>query len=177
MPKKKSALLQRVSRLLKIFIFLENLKKPIIPMLVCLKKTRKLKKIKLLKNYSHYCYVKEYEFSPSSTPLILFYSKPQNERVSFRKLYANFYFISKCLGMARGGRGKERCCVEMGLEPLPCKTENAVSREWMMDLWDYSCSEDDSVDERAERFIQRFHEEMRRQRLESHLQLNSMLEI
>ncbi|KAI3453045.1 hypothetical protein Pfo_009708 [Paulownia fortunei] len=170
MPKKKSALLQKVSSLLKISIFLAKLKKPIIPKLIFLKKTRKLKKLKLLKEYNHYGYVKEYEFSPSNTPLNQFRRKPQNGRISLRKLYSNVFLISKCLGTVRGGQ-EEMYCLEMGLEALPC-IEPAVGRELRIDLW-----EDDSVDERAERFIQRFYEEMRRQRQETNFQLNSMLEM
>lgn len=81
--------------------------------------------------------------------------------------------ISKCLGTEKGVQ-KEMYCLEMGLESLPC-IEPAVGRELTIDL-SSSWSEDDSVDERAERFIQRFYEEMRMQRQESIFQLN-MLEM
>ncbi|KAK4423549.1 hypothetical protein Salat_1937700 [Sesamum alatum] len=156
MPKKKPALLHKLTGLLKISLFLAKLKKPTIPNLVFLKKTRKLRNFKLLKPYNYYSYVKEYEFSPSSTPLIQFERKPQNGRISFRKLCSDVVFISRCLGK------KEVYCLEMGLE----ESLDCVQPELGVDLSSY-WSEDESVDERAERFIQRFYEEMRRQRLES----------
>ncbi|KAL0372635.1 UNVERIFIED_CONTAM: hypothetical protein Scaly_0945100 [Sesamum calycinum] len=104
MPKKKSALLRKLSGLLKISLFLAKLKKPTIPNLVFFKKTRKLRNFKLLKPYNYYSYVKEYEFSPSSTPLIQFQRKPQSGRISFRKLCSDVVLISRCLG-GEGGKG------------------------------------------------------------------------
>ncbi|KAK6146856.1 hypothetical protein DH2020_020725 [Rehmannia glutinosa] len=156
MPKKSPTLLHKLPNLLKISIFLAKLKKPIIPKLIFLKKIRKLKKMKLLKQYNHYySYVKEYEFSPSNTPLIQFQRK--NGKMGFRKMYSNVVLFSKCLGTVRGGG-------EMGFE-----IENGVGRNKMgIDLWE---DDDISVDERAERFIQRFYEEMRRQRVESNFQM------
>ncbi|PIM98793.1 hypothetical protein CDL12_20490 [Handroanthus impetiginosus] len=145
MPKKNSPLL------LKISIFLTKLKKPTIPKLIFLKKTRMTTKVKVLKQYNHYGYVKEYEYSPSSTPLIQFQRKPRKGRISLVKLYA------KCLGKCQN----ETDYWEVGLEALP-----SIESGLGIDLLN-TYGEDDSVDERAERFIQRFYEEMRRQRLES----------
>ncbi|KAL0446860.1 UNVERIFIED_CONTAM: hypothetical protein Slati_1813900 [Sesamum latifolium] len=164
MPKKKSALLRRLSALLKISLFLAKLKKPTIPNLVFLKKPRKLRNFKLLKPYNYYSYVKEYEFSPSSTPLIQFQRKPQSGRISFRKLCSDVVLISRCLGGE--GKKKEVYCLEMGLEESLDCVEPGFSRE-LASYWNEDDDDDESVDERAERFIQRFYEEMRRQRLES----------
>ncbi|KAL0326983.1 UNVERIFIED_CONTAM: hypothetical protein Sangu_1776300 [Sesamum angustifolium] len=165
MPKKKPALLRKLSGLLKISLFLAKLKKPTIPNLVFFKKTRKLRNFKLLKPYNYYSYVKEYEFSPSGTPLIQFQRKPQSGRISFRKLCSDVVLISRCLG-GEGGR-KEVYCLEMGLEEsLDCVAPPGFGRE-LVRYWSEDDDDDESVDERAERFIQRFYEEMRRQRLES----------
>ncbi|KAG8382876.1 hypothetical protein BUALT_Bualt05G0124900 [Buddleja alternifolia] len=151
MAKKKSLFLQKLSNLLKLSIFLAKLKKPTIPKLIFLK-TRRAKEFKLLDHY---------EFSPSSTPLIRFRGKfPRNGRISFRKVYANMLLISECLGRVRDEGEKEIHCLE----------------NFQIDLSN-SCSEDDCVDERAERFIERFYEEMRRQRYESNFQMNSMVEM
>lgn len=169
MPKKKSvALLHKLSNLLRISLFLAKLKKPIIPNLVFLKKIRKLNKLKLLNQYSnHYgtSYVKDYEFSPSSTPLIQFRRRPRNLRVvGLRKLYLNGLLFSKCLGISeRNGEKEIYSCLEMGLEEPLAFIEGG---EMAIDLWDSSGEDDDCVDLRAERFIQRFYEDMR---LESNL--------
>lgn len=80
------------------------------------------------------------------------------------------------------GRGKrEMYCVEMGVEELPCfQIESAVGRELVAvdssssDSWSDD-DDDQTVDERAERFIQRFYEDMRKQRRDcSNLQLLEM---
>ncbi|GFP84671.1 hypothetical protein PHJA_000611000 [Phtheirospermum japonicum] len=153
MPKKNSAHLQKLPTLLKFYIFLAKFKKPIIPnYLIFLKKMKRMKKMKLLKKYSHYHYgyVKEYEFSPSNTPLAQF-RRNNFGKMSFKKLYSDFLLFSKCLGGLRGGDKKdEMYCLE-GSRDLTAA----------IDLW-----EDESVDERAERFIRRFYEDMRKQRQE-----------
>ncbi|KAL8549490.1 hypothetical protein ACS0TY_008361 [Phlomoides rotata] len=180
MPKKNPPLLLKLSNLVKTSIFLAKLKKPIIPKLIIfLKKTSKLNKFKPLKQYNYYNYVKEYEFSPSSTPLIEFRSKSRNGRISFNKLYSNVFFLSRCLGRECDHRKKEMYCLEMRMEQYPCfEIESAVGRELVaVDSSSDSWSEDDdqTVDERAERFIQRFYEDMRRQRRDgSNLQLLEM---
>ncbi|XAR52424.1 hypothetical protein NMG60_11020505 [Bertholletia excelsa] len=163
MPRKKSPIYQKVSNyLLRAPIFIAKMKRPIIPKLIFLKKSSRVKKFKLLEHDISYGYFQEYQFSPSSTPLIHNYRKPLNKRK-----YADFYsvlFMCKCLGRLGDGGGH----VEYPLEVFPA-AEVAVSRE-LSALSDCG-SEDDSVDERAERFIERFYEEMRMQRRESLLQL------
>ncbi|GFZ00296.1 hypothetical protein Acr_13g0016950 [Actinidia rufa] len=72
----------------------------------------------------------------------------------------SIFFMCKCLGRLRderGGYGDYPI-----LEALPVIEDDVVAR----DLSEISDSgfEDDSVDERAERFIERFYEEMRIQR-------------
>ncbi|KAH6822581.1 hypothetical protein C2S53_011626 [Perilla frutescens var. hirtella] len=163
MANKNSALVQKISALVKIYLLLAKLRKPVIRKLMFLKK---MKNLKLLQQYSsHYSYVKEYEFSPSSTPLIQFRRMSKNGRVSFKKLYSNLLLICSC---SLGCRKKEVYRLEMREESA------AVAGEMMAEL-SSSWSDDDTVDERAERFIQSFYEEMRRQRNESTFQL--LLEI
>ncbi|CAA0839813.1 Unknown protein [Striga hermonthica] len=120
--------------------------------------------MKLLKQYNHYHYynyAEEYEFSASSTPLFGFQRKNIG-RASFKKLYPDFSMFSKCLG-SFGGEEKDNkmYCLEMGFE---VQADLVGDREWTAEIgsWD----DDESVDERAERFIQRFYEDMREQRKE-----------
>ncbi|KAL7149374.1 hypothetical protein ABFS83_05G036200 [Erythranthe nasuta] len=160
MAKKRSAaLVQKLSVLLKIYIFLARLKKPMIRNLVSLKKTRKLKRLNLFDQYSQYGgYVREYEFSPSSTPLIHGFrtraAAKSGRRIGFKTMYA------RCLGKCQEGEDDIYCLDEI----LPESTA--------VDLYG---DDEDCVDERAEIFIQRFYEEMRRQRLDSGSKINGLL--
>lgn len=121
MANKNSAIVQK---LMKFFVFVAKLKKPIIRKLVF------LKKVKVGEQYSYYGHVKEYEFSPSSTPFIQF------RRMRLKKLAL---LICRCFV---GSRKKK--------EMMP-----------RLDSFQDSLCEDESVDERAERFIQTFYQEMR----------------
>ncbi|EYU29998.1 hypothetical protein ABFS82_05G034800 [Erythranthe guttata] len=158
MAKKRSAaLVQKLSVLLKIYIFLARLKKPMIRNLVSLKKTRKLKRLNLFDQYGGY--VREYEFSPSSTPLIhgfrTRWAAKSGRRIGFKTMYA------RCLGK----------CLREGEDDIYCLDE-ILPESAAVDL----CGDDeDCVDERAEIFIQRFYEEMRRQRLDSGSKINGLL--
>ncbi|XP_043694666.1 uncharacterized protein LOC122645427 [Telopea speciosissima] len=69
------------------------------PKLVFLKKTRKFKKLKLLKYYN-YAYIEEYQFSPSNTPLVHYYKKPFKKRGRSRVIQSLFILCS-CLGGMR----------------------------------------------------------------------------
>ncbi|XP_019164617.1 PREDICTED: uncharacterized protein LOC109160828 [Ipomoea nil] len=154
MPKKRSSpyspIMQKVAGLLNMSLFLAKMRRPIIARLkLSLKNSRKLKRIKLNKHYN-YGYIQEYEYSPSNTPLIQLNYYP---RMSLKKQDPMF-FISRCLGgLVRGEREDEnRPVFDSGLmEALP----------------DSGGDEDNSIDERAEEFIERFYEEMRLQRQES----------
>jgi len=53
MPRKRLPILQKLSNLLKVSIFVAKMRKPIIPKLIFLKKARRLKKFKLLKRYPY----------------------------------------------------------------------------------------------------------------------------
>ncbi|KAF5958055.1 hypothetical protein HYC85_005280 [Camellia sinensis] len=164
MPRKRSSLIfQKLSNLSKISIFIAKMKKPIIPKLIFLKKSRKLKKFNLLQHYN-YGYMQEYQFSPSSTSLIHYHRKPF-KKSKHRDIYSNF-FLFKCLGRLKNGGGGHG---GFELEVLP-NIEDAVASRELSELSESGC-EEDSVDERAERFIERFYEEMRMQRQESVLRL------
>ncbi|KAG6396623.1 hypothetical protein SASPL_142778 [Salvia splendens] len=150
------------SLVLKILILLAKLKKPLLRKLVSLKK---MKKLKLLE---HYSYAKEYEFSPSTTPIIEFRRISKYGRLSLRKLYSNLVLICRSV-MGSSSRNKEIYQLEMGLSSsLVCAGE--MSTELSLSEDDDN-DNDDSVDERAEIFIQRFYQEMRRQRIQSNSQL------
>ncbi|KAL3338558.1 hypothetical protein AABB24_027606 [Solanum stoloniferum] len=170
MPKKSSPVFQKVSNLLNMSIFLAKMRKPI----NSLKKVKKMKKFSLLKHYN-YGYIQEYQFSPSNTPLIHYY----NRKKSFRKQRSyrdicSVFFISRCLGMAKGeGEEKKRRYPVLELERLGSMEEFTDFRGEDDDDDD----DDDSVDERAEKFIERFYEEIKLQRQESFLEkFNAMVE-
>ncbi|KAG5240412.1 cotton fiber protein [Salix suchowensis] len=133
MARKRLSIFHKVSNIFRTSIVVAKMKKPIISKLVFLKKSRKLKRLKLLKHYS-YGFLEEYEFSPSSTPLIHGHEKP-------------------------GGGGILE--YRLSMDSLPATIANGGCSE-PSDLTD----EEDSVDQRAERFIERFYQEMRLQRQE-----------
>ncbi|XP_071926252.1 uncharacterized protein [Coffea arabica] len=140
MPKKlksSSAFLQKVSRLLRVHIFITRMRKSInIPRIISLKKSRKIKKFMLLRHYK--CgYAQEYQLSPSNSPFLRYNCrKPINKR-RYKDLYS-ILFIGKCLELS----GEDDEC---------------------------------SIDERAEKFIERFYEEMRIQRQELLMQFNPLM--
>ncbi|GMP83355.1 hypothetical protein CsSME_00037299 [Camellia sinensis var. sinensis] len=142
MLRKRLPIFQKVSNHLKISIFTAKMKIPIIPKLIFLKKPTKLtKKYKLLKHYK-YGYIQEYQFSSSSTPLVYYHIKPFKKR-NYRDKYANL-FMCQCLDYPI-------------LEALPA-IEDAIARE-LSEFSNFS-GEEYSLDERAERFIERlYHEE------------------
>ncbi|CAN4075592.1 unnamed protein product [Withania somnifera] len=163
MAKKSSRVLQKVSNLLNMSIFLAKMRKPIITKLISLKKT---KKFSLLKHYN-YGYVQEYEFSPSNTPLLQHY----NRKKSFTKhtdFSSSVLFISKCLGI-------EKCEEEKERRRYPVLELEGLAA--MENVREVSEDNDDSIDERAEKFIERFYEEIKLQRQKSLLeQFNAMVD-
>lgn len=161
--------MQKLSNLLKISIFLAEVKKPILSKLIFVKKSCKLKTRKLGHHYN-YRYIQEYEFSPSSTPSISCCRKSFKKR-NFRRI-RSIFMKCQCLGSLRGEKGKQRDYPLMALPSIGV----AVAME-TPDLSD-SGGDEDSIDERAERFIERFYEEVRMQRQESIFKLGrEMLEI
>ncbi|CAK9159508.1 unnamed protein product [Ilex paraguariensis] len=144
------------------------MRKPIIPRLISLKKSSKLKKFELLKHYN-YGYIQEIQFSPSNSPFIHYHRKPLKKR-RYRDL-DSILFMSKCLGRLKAEGGERNYPLD-SLEPLPAN-EVAGTKE----LWESldSSGEEDSVDERAERFIEKFYKEIRMQRQKSIIQHNGML--
>ncbi|XWS63539.1 hypothetical protein CRYUN_Cryun06bG0107600 [Craigia yunnanensis] len=157
MPQKRLPILHKLvsksKNLLRISILLIKMKKPMIQKLIFLKKSRKLKRYKLLKHYN-YGFLGEYQFdSPSSTPLIHYYNRKGLENRSIQDIDSVLIWC-KCFGCLKAqvrGEADYRLALQ---DDLPA----AIGRE--LDL------EEDSVDERPERFIERFYAEMRLQKQE-----------
>ncbi|KAL5763525.1 hypothetical protein ACOSP7_019789 [Xanthoceras sorbifolium] len=191
MQKRRLAILQKVSNLLKISIFVARMRrKPIIAKLVLLKRSRSTKLIKssrfnLLKHYNNsssssnvYRFLEEYQFSASSTPLIDHYGHHHKKQQQLKsRIRREFFFLSRCFGglknggrRRRGGGGGEK---EYSLA-MERYNMHGVAREpealEPLDLdqdGDDDDNQEDSVDQRAERFIEWFYQEMRLQRQES----------
>ncbi|KAB1205546.1 hypothetical protein CJ030_MR7G023686 [Morella rubra] len=156
MPRKRLPILQKASNLFKFPIFVARIRKPIIPKLMFLRKSRRVKKCKLLKHYN-FGFLDEYQFSPSSTPLIHYRRKNIKSR-NLRDIYSMF-LLCRCLRGSSAGGGDS----DYTLGALPAFP--ATAEQFMEPLG--SGDEEDSVDQRAERFIQRFYEQMKMQRQES----------
>ncbi|XP_058082397.1 uncharacterized protein LOC131230494 [Magnolia sinica] len=163
MPKKKPQILKKAMNLLTISIPIHKLRKPINTNLLLFKKTRKIKHLNLLKHHNYY--IGAYQFSPPSTPLL---NKTPFKKGSRGKLYSMFLLCS-CSGNSSGGGEKEEE-EEDGYESEDPTVD--VGRE--TEALD-SEGEGESVDRRAEKFIERFYEEIRIQRQESVIQYMEML--
>ncbi|KAK6252675.1 hypothetical protein QUC31_014395 [Theobroma cacao] len=147
----------------RISILLTKMKKPMIPKLIYLRKSRKLKRFKLLKHYN-YVFLGEYQFdSPSSTPLIHYYNRKQPKRRSIQDIYS-MLFSCKCFGWPKAQASGEADC-RLVLEAVPAP----IGGELISEALDIEDDQEDSVDKRAEKFIERFYAEMRLQRQESFL--------
>lgn len=172
MPGKKLPVFRKVSNMLKVSIFVAKMRKPIIPKLVVFVKSQKLRnlKAKLLQNkkYYNYKYITDYEFSPSKTrPLIGYQRKQLGNGISLERV-RSMLSLCICLGSnnfpAEGGH--------YGDFPLPAVDEQVKVKvkygalDWGDDEDEESEEEeeDGSIDLRAERFIERFYEDMRMQR-------------
>ncbi|KAF9677363.1 hypothetical protein SADUNF_Sadunf08G0099900 [Salix dunnii] len=158
MARKRLSIFHKVSNIFRTSIVVAKMKKPIISKLVFLKKSRKLKRLKQLKHYN-YGYLEEYEFSTSSTPLIHGHEK-QYKRRSYRDDLYSMFFHCRCLGGLKAGGGGI-LEYRLSMDTLPAIIANGECLD-PSDLVD----EEDSVDQRAERFIERFYQEMRLQRQE-----------
>ncbi|WJZ80370.1 hypothetical protein VitviT2T_000298 [Vitis vinifera] len=164
MPKKRSPIFQKVSNLLRISIFVGKMGKPISSnLIVFLRKSRKPKDFKLLKHYN-YGNTEEYQFSPSSTPLFQYRGKTLKNGGA--RDMCSMFFLCRCLGSFRADPGDG----DYALEALPAVEDANAGESWGPLDWG---DEEDSVDQRAERFIERFYEEMRMQRQDSALQITA----
>lgn len=159
MRRKRLPIFHKVSNLLRIFV--AKMRKPTIPKLILIKKSRKRRRFKLLKHYNGF--LEEYEFSPLSTSL----AHHPKKQFKFRSYKDNIYtmlFLCRCLGGLKadqGGEGRYRLSMD---STLPVAT---ISTGDFLEPLDYLVDEEDSVDQRAERFIERFYQDMRMQRQES----------
>lgn len=115
-------------------------------------KVRKPKSFRLLKHYN-YAYVGEYEFSPSSTPLF-----QHSRRVPVKKRSLHFL----CFLCGGGGGFTDSSALESF-----SLTADVVDFESPEPLELAGEDDEDSVDTRAEKFIEMFYKEMRIQRQHS----------
>ncbi|EEF35369.1 uncharacterized protein LOC8260382 [Ricinus communis] len=169
MLKQKVPIFRKVSNMLRMSIFVSKMRKPVIPKLILfLKKSRKLKRSKFLlldeyRNRNNYGFLHDYEFSPSSTPPLLFHCRKKmqfKKYGSYKDSIYSMFFMCRCSGGLKGGE------VALPLETVvPSASAIIHAGDYLqpLDLWD----EEESVDQKAERFIERFYQEMRMQRQES----------
>lgn len=116
----------------------------------------------------NYAYVGEYQFSPSSSPLIAYPPGVSSWRKAAKKRRSKARMI---LALLLCGGDELDVAV---LDGLPRAEEEARALEWEgEDAYgeeEYQEEGDEEVDGRAERFIERFYEEMRLQRQRSLVQ-------
>ncbi|KAK1415161.1 hypothetical protein QVD17_30933 [Tagetes erecta] len=142
MGKRRSLALRKVSNLIKISIFIAKMR------LSHLKKSTKLKA------YNHYGFVQERQFSPSSTPLISFRRRKSN---------GGSYYPTCFLSCFNGGVVLD----EFNNYSMGSSAIVEVDKDGLELLFDFDQEEEEegvSVDERAERFIESFYQQMKRQK-------------
>ncbi|CAL8994994.1 uncharacterized protein Pyn_23079 [Prunus yedoensis var. nudiflora] len=164
MSKKRLPIFQKVSKLLRIFIFIAKVRKLSFENSFLRRKLQTSKKLKLLKHYNN-GFRGEYQFSPSNTPLIHYHRRQLMKSRSPQDIYSLFFFLCKCWGSSLRVEGED-ICGDFTMEALPPATgedDNAVALLEPLDWGD----EEASIDLRAQMFIDRFYEEMRMQRQES----------
>ncbi|KAE8648793.1 hypothetical protein Csa_009258 [Cucumis sativus] len=132
-------------------IFMAKMKRPIIPKLLFLKKSSRMKSFELLHHYN-YGFVRDFEFSPSTTPLFRFNNRG-GRRGLRRYDVCSVLFPCRCIVGGSGGEKKE------GDGDYGVEEAFPESLDWSDD--------DDSIDRRAEIFIQKFYEDMKMERLTS----------
>ncbi|KAL8267617.1 hypothetical protein R6Q59_004961 [Mikania micrantha] len=136
--RRRSLMLQKLSNLIKTSIFIAKMR------LIRLKKSTKFS----VSHINSYGFLQERQFSPSSTPLI---SRKKN-----RSLFYSVCFLS---------------CFNRGDESY--SMESALADQVDRDCFELSYGEEEEeeeeecIDERAEIFIERFYQEIKRQRRES----------
>ncbi|KAK4780901.1 hypothetical protein SAY87_017007 [Trapa incisa] len=118
------------------------------------------------KSDNQYRFLREYEFSPSSSPLIFCSSRASNRR-RCRGAFRSFFYLCGCLGKvtpsAAMGGGDYYYYGPLALPP-EAATGDAFSGD--MDF-ESVASDGESVDQRAEWFIEKFYKEMRMQQRQS----------
>jgi Cotton fibre expressed protein len=151
---------------------------------------RNQNKYKLFRHYN-YAYIGEYQFSPSCTPLI----SHHHHHSGFSKKRRNRILYLLCGGSGTGSMIETNLDFgELDLMPLPILNKEPEESRLIEQLeWNGGDSvrengeqgelegggEDDddlSVDGRAQRFIERFYEEIRLERQQSFTQWNEMLQ-
>ncbi|KAJ8747786.1 hypothetical protein K2173_008235 [Erythroxylum novogranatense] len=155
MPRKRLLIFRKVSNLFRASAFIVKMKKPAIPTLFFLKKSRRFK------HYSYRFLQKEYEFSPSSTPLIQYQKKLSRSR-SYRDNIYSLLFLCRCLGGLKAEVRRE-VDYRQSMGSSYAAIDGVCSQPWG---WGDD-NDADSIDQRAERFIERFYQEMRLQMQES----------
>ncbi|KAF7827797.1 uncharacterized protein G2W53_018961 [Senna tora] len=166
---KRSFLLHKVvsSFLLRI----PNLRKPNIPKLLLFKKFRiriqkQKKEFKLLRHYN-YGFLGEYEFSPSRTPRNIRWRNHRKQGFRNRG-YLNLCSLM-CLVRCLKGEviGGFNSAIGDGDDDDEVVVVNVGEEDLGGDDSGEEEEDEESVDQRAERFIERFYEEMKIQRQES----------
>uniref|UniRef100_A0A7C8YMS1 Uncharacterized protein n=1 Tax=Opuntia streptacantha TaxID=393608 RepID=A0A7C8YMS1_OPUST len=158
MPKRRSPILEKVKRLMRMSpLSLAKMRKPV----------RGAKNFHLLSHYKRYGFIQEYQFSPSGTPLF------QIRHRKKRDLYSLLRLVFVCL---RGGfenrvRSSEVYFQNSSMEMEATHAiEYAVEEEEEEEVEEEMENEDgyeSSVDERAQRFIDKFYQQMKLQKLQS----------
>ncbi|XP_038893176.1 uncharacterized protein LOC120082033 [Benincasa hispida] len=146
MQSKRPPIFQKLSDFLKVSIFIAKMKRPIIPKLLFLKKSSRRNSFELHHHYN-YGFVRDFQFSPSTTPLFRFY---RGRRGLCRRDVYSVLFPCRCIGSSSGAEKEEDGDYSVE-EALP------ESLDWSDD--------DDSIDRRAEIFIQKFYADMKMERL------------
>ncbi|KAE9611769.1 hypothetical protein Lal_00011517 [Lupinus albus] len=155
MARKRCSILHKVSNLLSISVFLHKLRKPLISKL---KKLRKHNELKLLRHYN-YDFHGEYQFSPSTTPLI-HYQLTHFKNKREHQHSCSFFYLYWCLGNLKA---EEEYSTREAITFAPVEDAISFVANGLLESWDEAS---ESVDERAEKFIERFYKEMRMQRRE-----------
>ncbi|KAI3433210.1 uncharacterized protein J3R85_007105 [Psidium guajava] len=152
-PRKRLLIPKKVSSFLRRSKYLTDMSKHITPCLALLKRSARPSRFD---RTGHYQFLREYEFSPSRTPLFRRYcrEKPQlNGRRSFKEDVRSLLVLCSCLGRGRSsGWEEDDRFFATGKFAEPAR--EALDEE----------EGGDSVDLRAEMFIRRFYEQMRMQR-------------
>ncbi|CAL9082086.1 unnamed protein product, partial [Musa textilis] len=131
-------------------------RRPIARKLLLLKRT---KRFNLLRHYN-YAFVAEYEFSPSNSPLFRRPRPPPKQRCRFLSLLCGgdgAESVDELEMLSPGGAFRDQLLYD----------DDGIGRELSREFSEYGDEEDGTVDQRAERFIAKFYEEMRNQKQES----------
>ncbi|KAH0457532.1 hypothetical protein IEQ34_012847 [Dendrobium chrysotoxum] len=132
----------------------------------------KNRRLKLLHHYN-YTFVGEYEFSPSSTPPFHYLHPLLKKR---NRIFSFLLCGSKSANADGFGKEEEDMLADaMLLYDEATAGDDRPERNEQLDEAALSDEEDESVDGRAERFIEKFYEEMRIQRQESIMHYRDLL--